>query len=715
MKKVIVFSCVFLVIFNTFLNAQSLTKQTVNKMKSSTVYIQITRKNPLGGEKDVVSGTGFFVSRFGHVITNYHVVKPMFILSNVSFPVEIGEIRIIKNSGSSNQEVLEAKVLAVDKDNDLALIGTDGKNTPFLELADSDDLFETTPVWAFGYPFGDAFAVIQRGPEITVSRGTVSALRHDDRGFLSAIQIDAAVNPGNSGGPLVNENGTVLGIVNSAIGTTRVNFAVPSSYGRALLSKVRLGRSGISVCTFEVDSRPSKAAVYIDGVFKGITPCKIDKVAEGLHTVCLAKQGYESWVDEVTFCGRSGFSVYLKKVQFVPLTVKGFEEKKGYSQEETLFIPGKVLVKEDFSDTSRFKLWEQDTGGTNTRTWFMQDGALHQFESNGTLHALYLGDRLWDNYTLKADVKINDEHDDSRAGIIFRETEKGFYLFRIHKETNKAQLTYHCKKPFGWFILDEGPVGVDITDRWYKMQVQAVGGSIRCSLDEKCIFTVKNCLSSRGRVGLYSVESKASFDNLAVLETQPTQEAQAEKFPLKVRSFWFSDLFNAKSTWWHQYIKGDNDVPVPWRFTDAGCVQQYRDDKLRFSEFTKYVLADFDMEILLSAGEGSQEGEFGIFFRKNKNEYTGLVISKKDSSITLMTMDRDKTGILKTEKLESSIFGTTSRIIVTLKGNSVTCRINRDEVLNFKGDQLPVQQGSFGFFMRGVKAIFHRMTVMSVR
>ena len=192
------------------------------------------------------------------------------------------------------------------------------------------------------------------------------------------------------------------------------------------------------------------------------------------------------------------------------------------------FKAGKILLSESFNDSKNFEKWEQSTGGDNRRTWFMEDGAIYQYESDKFLHAIYLGEKRWKDYAFEADVRITDEHDDSRAGLIFRETEDGFFLFRIHKESDKAQLAYHCKKPFGWFILNEKKLDMDITDNWYKMSIQTSGNYIKCFLNKKCIFSTINHFSDKGRVGLYSVESKASFDNLKVLKTIPGKLLRAD-------------------------------------------------------------------------------------------------------------------------------------------------------------------------------------------
>ena len=83
-------------------------------------------------------------------------------------------------------------------------------------LGTDDELVETMPLAAFGYPFGRMLAADNRYPTVSVNTGTITALRRKG-GKLSAIQLDASVNPGNSGGPVVDKKGNLIGIVVSGM------------------------------------------------------------------------------------------------------------------------------------------------------------------------------------------------------------------------------------------------------------------------------------------------------------------------------------------------------------------------------------------------------------------------------------------------------------------------------------------------------------------
>src|SRR5262249_46356889 len=92
---------------------------------------------------------------------------------------------------------------------------------------------------AFGYPFGRMLASDNRYPSVSVNTGAITALRRK-AGKLSAIQLDASVNPGNSGGPVVDRKGNLIGIVESGIMGARLNFAIPVSVVREFLSSPAL-------------------------------------------------------------------------------------------------------------------------------------------------------------------------------------------------------------------------------------------------------------------------------------------------------------------------------------------------------------------------------------------------------------------------------------------------------------------------------------------
>jgi serine protease Do len=184
-------------------------------------------------------GSGFIVSADGYVLTNAHVVADA---SEVSVKL-------------TDRREFVAKVIGVDKRSDVALIKIAATGLPTVRFGDSSRLRPGQWVIAIGSPFGFANSV---------TAGVVSATaRPLDQNAVPFIQTDAAVNPGNSGGPLFNVDGEVIGI-NAQIysrtgGYMGMSFAIPIDLAlnvkNQLLTKGKVSRSRIGVAIQEVDQK----------------------------------------------------------------------------------------------------------------------------------------------------------------------------------------------------------------------------------------------------------------------------------------------------------------------------------------------------------------------------------------------------------------------------------------------------------------------------
>src|SRR5450830_759204 len=151
-------------------------------------------------------GSGFIISADGYIMTNSHVVEGA------------SEVYVTL----TDKREFKAKIIGSDTRTDVALLKIDGSNLPRLVIVDSDKIRAGEWVLAIGSPFG---------LENTVTAGIISAKARDTGDYLPLIQTDVAVNPGNSGGPLINLKGEVIGI-NSQIysrsgGFMGISFAVP--------------------------------------------------------------------------------------------------------------------------------------------------------------------------------------------------------------------------------------------------------------------------------------------------------------------------------------------------------------------------------------------------------------------------------------------------------------------------------------------------------
>jgi S1-C subfamily serine protease len=170
-------------------------------------------------------GSAFCVHPSGLFLTNEHVIQG-------------GEVTLVLNPGLKGEKAFRARVVRADKDLDLALLRADGaRNLPALALGSDKDLSELEEVIAFGFPFGTALAPDRKEyPAVSVNVGRVTSLRRQD-GKLHQVQLDAVLNPGNSGGPVLDNSGKVVGVVKSGVRGAGVNFAIPVSRAADFLAR----------------------------------------------------------------------------------------------------------------------------------------------------------------------------------------------------------------------------------------------------------------------------------------------------------------------------------------------------------------------------------------------------------------------------------------------------------------------------------------------
>jgi S1-C subfamily serine protease len=247
--------------------------------------------NVLPGQDQRALGSGFVIDKEGHVVTNFHVIDGA------------DEIEV----SFSNQDTVKATVVGTDPSTDLALleVDVDAKALTPLALADSDNVQVGDPVVAIGNPFG---------LERTVTAGIVSALQREVRAPNSftidhVIQTDAPINSGNSGGPLIDADGRVIGVnsqietANGGGGNVGIGFAVPSNTVKSVVAQLlddgRVDRAYLGVTLQEVDSEvagvlrlPADRGVLVGAVQPG-SPAAKAGIEGGGTQVVVAGQSYQ--------------------------------------------------------------------------------------------------------------------------------------------------------------------------------------------------------------------------------------------------------------------------------------------------------------------------------------------------------------------------------------------------------------------------------------
>jgi serine protease Do len=244
------------------------------------------------------SGSGVILSHDGYIITNNHVID------------EADKIEVVLD----DKRRYFAKVIGTDPSTDLALIKIEEKDLPYATFGNSDNLKIGEWVLAIGNPF-NLTSTVTAGIVSALSRNIDIIRREDNSGIEAFIQTDAAVNPGNSGGALVDLRGNLIGINTAILGGysgsyTGYSFAIPSVLARKVMDDllkygaVQRGLLGIQIRDIDPDFAEENKLSRNDGVYvieptsgggaeeagikKGDIVIKVDNKA--IHTVSQLQQ-----------------------------------------------------------------------------------------------------------------------------------------------------------------------------------------------------------------------------------------------------------------------------------------------------------------------------------------------------------------------------------------------------------------------------------------
>ena len=285
-------------------------EELVGRTKPAVVFLKSLTK----------SGTGFFITATGVIATNAHLAR--------------GEEALLATLPNGTQ--LEAKIVYVDPELDIALAKATGEGFPHLPLAEASTVRQGESVLAIGNP-GDAML-------FSVTRGIVSAVgRFDAAGPGTWIQTDAPINPGNSGGPLLNSRGEVIGINSqklikknvSGIGfalsasdllevlqrfyptgsnakesiATSANAKLPS--GASMMNTAASPQISPGFGVTEITSDPDGAEIFLDDKFVGTSPATL-RLSEGAHTLTIKSLHHTDWQRSITVLKDSVVTVKAK-------------------------------------------------------------------------------------------------------------------------------------------------------------------------------------------------------------------------------------------------------------------------------------------------------------------------------------------------------------------------------------------------------------------
>lgn len=266
--------------------------ETLKEIKAATVFVKV--QFSFRGKTLPASGSGFVMrvdGETGYIATNHHVLHAPDDLPGVT---RVGPIVLVFHSGTAKEKEVHAEIVATDSSRDLAILKvTNFKDLPRPIQADPKlELLETMTVYAFGFPFGQALSLTKGNPAMTVGRGSISSIRNDEFGSVKVIQIDGDLNPGNSGGPVVDEKGRLVGVAVAKLTGTRIGMAIPPQE----LAKMLLGRvGGISLTTLKTDKDGAEVRVRVSLIdplrrMKGVSILYVP-TAELKQEIKLSKEG----------------------------------------------------------------------------------------------------------------------------------------------------------------------------------------------------------------------------------------------------------------------------------------------------------------------------------------------------------------------------------------------------------------------------------------
>ena len=238
-----------------FKNSQPMTtQQAFNKVAPAVVIVSTKglMENGFTSQEVEGIGSGFIINEDGDILTNYHVVEGA------------QEVTVTLSTGKE----VKAKVVNYDQTQDIAMIRLEGdvKVPAVAELGNSDTVKPGEEVIAIGTPLSKDFAQ-------TVTKGVVSAVGRtvttDNGKQVNLIQTDAAINQGNSGGPLVNAQGQVIGIntLKLAGGAEGIGFAIPINEVKSKLDVLSKPVLTLGVKVREINEQLSKKYDLPEGIY----------------------------------------------------------------------------------------------------------------------------------------------------------------------------------------------------------------------------------------------------------------------------------------------------------------------------------------------------------------------------------------------------------------------------------------------------------------
>lgn len=245
------------------------------------------------GKITVTNGKGAVISQgSGFIIETEEGLLRMVTNAHVAAEAEHADDVILSAEflyPGNDKQIYPLTIDLIDRELDLCLLTISGESLTAMKLSNKEKPSLMNEILVIGYPLGRSFKT---------TPGYIQAYQDVD-GMGEMLDLSAVVAPGNSGGPVINERGEVIGVITAVIPGYNFNLAIPSAN---LLSFITRDTSSTSVV---IDSEPEGAWVFIDSEYKGKTPLKLNLFNRS-YKLRLEKEGYS--VSEQAIGSRAGFS-----------------------------------------------------------------------------------------------------------------------------------------------------------------------------------------------------------------------------------------------------------------------------------------------------------------------------------------------------------------------------------------------------------------------
>lgn len=293
----------------------------------------------------------------------------------------------------------------------------------------------------------------------------------------------------------------------------------------------------------------------------------------------------------------------------------------------------RVLFEAKF-DAPDLTAWTSYVGGEDedTPSWEILEESLQQPIVDGLLRAILTGSSDWLHYDVHTRLRFEDGPGSSRAGLVFRDDGRGFYVLRVSKGESKAQLMYHSRAPFGWHELATVPLGDQaFTADWIELRAEVRGPFIRCFVNGSQFLDVADSRAKSGRAGFYCCEAKVRFDHITIEAREPLSWAGSTPFAPSM-SYWFRETFAEK----------DNPnwtFPSPWIIGGAVCLRPPAGNGSAWCRLDNLPVTDGIVQVQLRPSEAGLDQVLGSLPPQTRQSLDESLVAGSDPAAPPFTPD----------------------------------------------------------------------------